>query len=98
MVLGCFMLTRHKLEPSERREPQLRKWLHISLVRDRWGRVQLTVGGAICRLVVLGSVRKQAMRNKPVSKQYSFMASASAPASGFLPCVSSCPDYLDNKQ
>ena len=49
------------------------------------------VGGAISGLVVLGSIRKQA---EQVSKQHPSMASASAPASKFLPCVSSCLDFL----
>ena len=31
---------------------------------------------------------------KQASKQHPFMASASVPASMFLPCFSSCPDYL----
>jgi hypothetical protein len=46
------------------------------------------VGGAILGLVVLDSVRKQA------SKQHPSKASASAPASRFLPCLSSCSDFL----
>jgi hypothetical protein len=49
------------------------------------------VGGAIPGLVVLGSIRKQA---EQASKQHLSMASASAPASRFLPCLSSCPDFL----
>jgi hypothetical protein len=51
------------------------------------GRAQLIVGGAIPGLVVLGSIRKQAeqtMRGQ-ASKQDPSMASASAPASRFLP-------------
>ena len=39
------------------------------------------------RLVVLGSIRKQA---EHVSKEYFSVASASAPASVFLLCLSSC--------
>jgi len=34
------------------------------------------------------------MQGKQSSKQHPSMASASAPASKFLPCVSSCPDFL----
>jgi hypothetical protein len=58
------------------------------------------VGGAIHGLVVLGSIRKQAEQargNTSVSSAPS-MASASAPASRFLPCVSSCPDFLGDEQ
>jgi hypothetical protein len=41
------------------------------------------VGGAISRLVVLGSIRKQAeqAKGKQASKEHPFMASASASAS-----------------
>jgi hypothetical protein len=49
------------------------------------------VGGAIPGLVVLGSIRKQA---EQASKGHLSMASASAPASRLLPCVSSSPDFL----
>ena len=49
------------------------------------------VGGATPGLVVLGFIRKQA---EQASKQDPSMASASAPASKFLPCVSSCPGFL----
>ena len=44
------------------------------------------VDGAIPKLVVLGSIRKQA---EQASKQHSSMASMSAPASKFLPYLSS---------
>jgi hypothetical protein len=47
--------------------------------------------GALPELVVLGFIRKQA---EQASKSYPSMASASAPASTFLPCVSSCPKFL----
>jgi hypothetical protein len=57
-------------------------------------RVQVTVGGAIPRLVVLSPIRKQAeqaMRNKPLSSPLLW------PSSQFLPpvplcglCLSSC--------
>ena len=43
------------------------------------------VGGTISGLVVLGSIREQAGQ---ASKEHLSMASASAPASKFLPCVS----------
>jgi hypothetical protein len=48
------------------------------------------VGGAISGLVVLDSIKKQAeqARGKQTSKQLSSVASASAPASRFLPCLS----------
>ena len=54
------------------------------------------VGGAIPGLVILGSIRKQAEQShwKQTSKQHPFMASASAPASRFLLCVNSCPDFF----
>ena len=55
------------------------------------------VGGAIPGLVVLGSMREQAeqtLGSKPVSSTPSQPASASAPASRFLPHLSSCPDFL----
>jgi hypothetical protein len=61
------------------------------------GRAQTMVGGAIPGLVVLGSVRKQTEQgrgSKPVSSTHRSMASASAPASKFLSCVSFCPDFL----
>jgi hypothetical protein len=52
----------------------------------------LIVGGTIPGLVVLGSIIKQA---ENTSKQQFFMTSASdAPDSRFLPCLSSCPDFL----
>jgi hypothetical protein len=53
------------------------------------------MSGAISGLVVLGSIRKKAeqvTRSKPVSITPPWLlASASAPASGFLPCLTSCP-------
>ena len=53
------------------------------------------VGGAIAGLAVLGSIRKQAEQNREqASKQHASMASASAPASRFWPCLSSCLDFL----
>jgi hypothetical protein len=53
------------------------------------------MGGATSDVVVLGSIRKQA---EQASKQHPSTASASAPASRFLPCLSSCPDFFDNEQ
>jgi hypothetical protein len=54
------------------------------------------MGGAIPGLVVLGSTIRKAGENqrKQASKQHPFMASASAPASRFHLCLSSCPDFL----
>jgi hypothetical protein len=49
--------------------------------------------GAMPGLAVLGSIGKQAEQTME-NKQHSSMASASAPASWLLPCVSSCPDFL----
>jgi len=72
-VLAGFTSSGHKLESSERKESQFRKLppldparRHFS-IRDQWGRVQPSVGGAI---LILGSRRKQAeqaMGSKPVS-------------------------------
>ena len=71
-------------------EPQLRKCLYKIRFPLRW-KVQFIAGGAAPGLLVLGSIRKQA---EQASKQYPSMASASAPASGVLHGVSSCPDFL----
>jgi len=60
------------------------------------GRVQPIVSGAIPRLIVLGSIREQAEQaggSKPV-RNIPSMASASAPTSRFLLCVSFSPDFL----
>lgn len=48
---------------------------------------------ALSGLVVLGVIRKQAQQVMRISKQHSTMASASAPTSKVLPCLSSCPDF-----
>jgi hypothetical protein len=56
-----------------------------------WGGPSPLWVGPFPGLVVLGSIRKQA---EQASKQHSSMVSASAPASRFLPCLSSCPDIL----
>lgn len=59
------------------------------------GEAQLIVGGAAAGLVILDAVRRQAeqaLRSK-ACRQYSSVASVSAPASGSLPCVSS---HLDS--
>jgi hypothetical protein len=96
------MSTGHKLNSSERREPQLRQCLHkirlqssllvIFLVIDVRG-AQPIVGGVIPKLVVLGGIRKKAEQatREQANRQHSSMASASATASRFLPCLSSCP-------
>jgi hypothetical protein len=54
------------------------------------------VGGAIPRVVVLGSIGKQAEQARTSNPENSkpSMTSALAPGSNFLPCVSSCPDFL----
>ena len=49
------------------------------------------VGGGTPGLEVLASIRKQAEQAMGAAPS---MASASAPASRFLPCLSSCPDNL----
>lgn len=78
-MLDSFTSTWLKLQTTERREPQLRKWLHSNglqanlkgiFISDQWGRVQNIVSGIIPELVVLGSMRKQAEQGKkswPVS-------------------------------
>jgi hypothetical protein len=57
------------------------------------------VGGATLGLVVLGSIRKQLEQSpgEQASKQHPSMASASAPASRFLPCLSPCSGFLQMK-
>jgi hypothetical protein len=52
------------------------------------------VGGAIPDLPTLGSKRRQA---EQASKQHPSMASASAPTSKFLPCLSSYLSGWDNE-
>lgn len=49
------------------------------------------VDGAIPGMVVQSSMRKQ---GEQANKQHAPTASASAPPPRFLPCVSSCPDFL----
>jgi hypothetical protein len=49
------------------------------------------MGGAILGLVVLDSMGKQA---EQAIKQHCLRASASASASRILPCLNSCPDFL----
>jgi hypothetical protein len=56
---------------------------------------QLIVGRAVPGLVVLVSVRKQA--EQAIGKKHPSMAFASAPASRFLLCLSSCPDFLQGR-
>ena len=101
------MSTWHKLESSEKREYQLRKSLQklrlqtslqgIFLISDWWWRALPIVGGPTRGLVVLDFIGKQAKQSHgegKSSKQQPSMASVSAPASKFLPWVSSCPDFL----
>lgn len=58
--------TWQKLESSEKKEPELRKFLHeiqlkdIFSVSDRGERAQACVGDVIPGLVVLGFMRRQA--------------------------------------
>jgi hypothetical protein len=76
----------HHLESKERKESQLRMppWdpavRHI-LISDQWWGAQTIMGGAIPRLVVLGSIRKQA-------KQAMGSRSIRSPLRGL--CISSC--------
>jgi len=65
---------------------------------DWWERTQAIVGGANPGLVALGAVRKQAEQargSKPVS---SIPVCGSIPGSRVLPCLSSCPDFLNDEQ
>jgi hypothetical protein len=64
-------------------------------VSAQCGEAQTIMCGAVPGLMVLVSIRKQAEQvreRKPVISTPS-MASASAPASRILPCVSSGPDF-----
>ena len=72
----------------------------IFLNSDVWKKAQITVDGDIPGLVVLGSLKKAGCvsYNEQASKEHPSMVSASAPASKFLPCLSSCPDFLQRKQ
>jgi hypothetical protein len=62
---------------------------------DGGGPSSFMVVEVIPGLVVPGSIRKaeQAM-GEQANKQHPSMASASAPASRFLPCLSSCHDFV----
>jgi len=64
------------------------------LVIDVGGRAGHVVSGAIPELVGSPRFHMKASHEEQASKQHSSMASASAPAFRFLPCVSSCPDFL----
>lgn len=57
---------------------------------------QFIVGYAIIELVVPDSIRKQDEKTgmRRPWKIHSFIGSASAPASKFLSCLSSCPNFL----
>lgn len=78
------------LEVSERKEPQLRKYLHkiqlegILLIDDWWGNAQLIVGGAISG----PGFYNQA------SKQHLSLVFVSLPVSRILPCINFCPHFL----
>ena len=61
---------------------------------------QPLVGGTISGQVVLGSMRKQSkqvMRSKPVGSAPLWPLHP-VPASRFLSCLSSCPDFLNDGQ
>jgi hypothetical protein len=94
------MLTWQKLELSERREPQEDASIGsssraVSLQVIDGGRAQSIVSGGISGLVDLDSIRKQAIKpQEQVRKRHCSMASASAPVSRSLPCLSSCSDFL----
>jgi hypothetical protein len=86
----------HKLESSEdgASVEEMLPWdpaVGIFSVSDQWGRTQLTVGGAIPGLVVLGSIRKP-WGSKPVSSPPPWPCISSCLR--FLLCLSSCPDFL----
>lgn len=101
---GWFCVaTWHKLASSERKEPpsgeKMPPW--DSAVRpfvSYWSmaKAQLTVGGTICGLevLVLQESRQQAIGNKAVSGTPPWPVRGAAPASGFRPSLSSCPDFL----
>lgn len=62
---------------------------------DWWGRVQSFVGSAIPGLVILVSIiAGWTSHEKQANQQHPSMVSASAPASNFLSCMSSCPYTL----
>jgi hypothetical protein len=90
----------HKLELSRRKEPPLRKCLHeiqlqgIFSISDQGGKAHC--GWCHPWAGSLGFYKKAswASQGKQASKQYPSVASVSTPASRFLPCVSSSPDFL----
>ena len=94
--------TWHKLESSERKEPQLRKcFFEIQLwgifsISDQWRRAQPVVSGAIPGLVVLGSIRRQveqATWSKAVSSTSPWLLHQLLPPGSF-PVLISWPDSL----
>ena len=101
VVLANFMSAWHRLESSERREPQLRnisKDLAVGhFLSNRWRRAQPTVGGAIPGLVVLCSIRTRLSScGKEASKQrlpwslYQILLSGSC--SVWIPVLTSLDD------
>ena len=97
-VLATLISGWHKLESLKRREPPISKGLHkilwwaslwyIFLITDWLVRTETIETSG---LVVLGSIRKkaeQAMRNKPAGRTSPWLLHQ------FLPCLTSCPDFL----
>jgi len=58
------------------------------------------VSGAIPGLVALGSIGKETEKARTSKPSYiaPSMASASAVASRFFPCLTSCPDFFSDEQ
>ena len=52
------------------------------------------MGATISGLVILGSNGMQVGHGEQASKQHPSVASLSAPTSRFLPCLSSCPNFI----
>jgi hypothetical protein len=93
-----YVSTWHKLEPSEGRSPS---WGNTSMrssfkVFSQWGRAHPIVGETM--LVVLSAFYKKACWASPMKQasrqEHPTVASVSAHASMFLPCVSSYPAWL----
>jgi hypothetical protein len=94
--LTAFVSSWLRLESSERKGHQLRRLHEIQLqgiFSIKWSmrKAQPIVGDAIPGLEVLGSVRKKwASHGNQDITQHPSMASALAPVSRILPCLSSC--------
>ena len=101
LILAGFLSTQYKLKPSERKEPQVRKHVQkiqlegIFSISDQWGR--MTHYGWCHPWAGSPGLYKKgswASQGQQASHQHPSMASASAPASRFLPWLSFFPDFL----